>query len=91
MLASVYGGALRFLDASLRSDYIMMSSLVVTNDTLGAGPDLAETVKRIRGVEELTTMRQIDTLDANGIGMRLIGIDPLKYEQIAGLSFIEGR
>lgn len=90
MLASVYGGALRFLDASLRSDYIMMSSLVVTNDTLGAGPDLAETVKRIRGVEELTTMRQIDTVDANGIGTRLIGIDPLKYEQIAGLSFIEG-
>jgi len=90
MLASVYGGALGFLDSSLRSDYIMMPSLIVTNDTLGAGPDLAETVKRIRGVEELTTMRQIDTLNGDGIGIRLIGIDPLKYEQIAGLTFIEG-
>jgi len=90
MLASTYGGALRFLDASLRSDYIMMSSLVITNDTIGAGPDLAETVKRIRGVEDLTTMRQIDIFDSEGIGIRLIGIDPLKYEQIAGLSFIEG-
>ena len=90
MLASVYGGALRFLDASLRSDYIMISSLIVTNDTLGAGPDLAETVKRIRGVEELTTMRQIDIMDADGIGIRLIGIDPLKYALIAGLSFLEG-
>jgi putative ABC transport system permease protein len=90
MLASTYGGALGFLDASLRSDYIMMPSLVITNDTIGAGPDLAETVKRIRGVEELTTLRQIDTLDADGIGIRLIGIDPLKYGQIAGLSFIEG-
>ena len=78
MLASIYGGALRFLDSSLRSDYIMMSSLIVTNDTLGAGPELAETVKRIRGVEELTTMRQIDIMDANGIGIRLIGIDPLR-------------
>ena len=77
MLASTYGGTLRFLDASLRSDYIMMPSLVVTNDTIGAGPDLAETIKRLPGVEELTTMRQIDTLDADGIGLRLIGIDPL--------------
>jgi putative ABC transport system permease protein len=90
MLASTYGGALGFLDASLHSDYIMMPSLVVTNDTIGAGPDLAETVKRIRGVEELTTMRQIDTLDSDGIGLRLIGIDPLNYQRIAGLSFVEG-
>ncbi|MFC1878281.1 FtsX-like permease family protein [Chloroflexota bacterium] len=90
MLASTYGGTLRFLDASLRSDYIMMSSLVVTNDTVGAGPDLAETVKRIRGVEELTTMRQTDTLDADGIGIRLIGLDPLKYARIAGLYLVEG-
>lgn len=90
MLASVYGGALKFLDSSLRSDYIMMPGLVVTNDTLGAGPDLYETVKRIPGVEELTTMRQIDVLDANGIGVRLLGIDPLTYERIAGLTFLEG-
>jgi putative ABC transport system permease protein len=90
MLASTYGGALRFLDASLRSDYIMMPSLVVTNDTLGAGPDLAETVKRIRGVEALTTMRQVDTLDAEGIGIRLIGIDPINYARIAGLYLVEG-
>jgi putative ABC transport system permease protein len=90
MLASTYGGALRFLDASLRSDYIMMPSLVVTNDTVGAGPDLAETVKRIRGVEALTTMRQVDTLDAEGIGIRLIGIDPINYARIAGLYLVEG-
>ncbi len=90
MLASTYGGALHFLDSSLRSDYIMMPGLVITNDTIGAGPDLAENVKRIRGVEELTTMRQIDIMDADGIGIRLIGIDPLAYERIAGLSFIEG-
>jgi putative ABC transport system permease protein len=91
MLASIYGGALDFLDSSLHSDYIMMSGLIVTNDTLGAGPDLAETVKRIQGVDELTTMRQIDVLDADGIGIRLIGIDPPNYERIAGLSFVEGN
>jgi putative ABC transport system permease protein len=90
MLASTYGGALHFLDSSLRSDYIMMSSLVITNDTIGAGPDLAETVKRIQGVDELTTMRQIDVMDADGVGVRLIGIDPLNYARIAGLSFVEG-
>jgi putative ABC transport system permease protein len=90
MLASTYGGTLRFLDASLRSDYIMMPSLVVTNNTVGAGPELAETVRRIPGVEELTTMRQIDTLDVDGMGIRLIGIDPLKYVRIAGLFLVEG-
>jgi len=91
MLASIYGGALRFLDSSLRSDYIMMPGLIVTNDMLGASPDLYETVKRIPGVEEITTMRQIDVLDKNGIGIRLIGIDPVPYEQIAGLTFLEGN
>jgi len=90
MLASTYGGALRFLDASLRSDYIMMPSLVITNDTVGAGSDLAETVKRLQGVEALTTMRQLDTFNPDGIGIRLIGIDPLNYGRIAGLSFVEG-
>ena len=90
MMASIYGGALRYLDASLRSDYIMMPSLVITNDTVGAGPGLAEQVKRIQGVDDLTTMRQIDILDAEGIGIRLVGIDPLKYAQIGGLSFLEG-
>jgi putative ABC transport system permease protein len=90
MLASTYGGALHFLDSSLRSDYIMMSTLVITNDTIGAGPDLAETVKRVKGVKELTTMRQIDVMNADNVGFRLIGIDPLAYERIAGLSFVEG-
>jgi putative ABC transport system permease protein len=90
MLASTYGGALHFLDSSLRSDYIMMSTLVITNDTIGAGSDLSETVKRVRGVEDLTTMRQIDVLNADNVGFRLVGIDPLPYEHIAGLSFVEG-
>jgi len=90
MVASIYGGALRYLDSSLRSDYIMMSTLIITNDTVGAGPDLAERVKRIKGVEELTSMRQVDVLDEDGVGIRIIGIDPLNYKRIAGLSFVEG-
>ncbi|MBN2503493.1 MAG: ABC transporter permease [Anaerolineales bacterium] len=90
MLASTYGGALRFLDASMHSDYIMMSSLIVTNDTLGAGPELAQTVERIRGVKELTTMRQTDILNSDGVGIRVVGVDPLNYARIGGLSFVEG-
>lgn len=90
MLASTYGGALRFLEANFRSDYIMMTQLVVTNDTVGAGPELAETVKRIRGVKELTNLRQIDVTDENGLGIRLVGIDPPSFQRISGLSFLEG-
>ncbi len=90
MLASTYGGALRFLDSSFRADYLMMPSLVVTNDTMGAGPELAETVKRIRGVKELTTLRQIDVADESGVGFRIIGIDPAAYARISGLTFVEG-
>ncbi len=90
MLASTYGGALRFLDKSFRSDYIMMASLVATNDTLGAGPELADSVKRIPGVADLTTLRQIDIKDANGVGVRLVGIDPPAYERVSGLTFVEG-
>jgi putative ABC transport system permease protein len=91
MLASTYGGALRFLDDSLRSDYIMVAGgLIITNDTVGASPELAETIRRIPGVEELTTIRQIDVLNGDGVGIRLVGIDPPGYARIAGLSFLEG-
>lgn len=91
MLASTYGGATRYLDDSLRSDYLMMAGgLVVTNDTVGAGPELTETVRRIPGVADLTTMRQTDVLNADGDGIRLIGIDPPAYARIAGLTFLEG-
>ncbi|MGD8633092.1 MAG: ABC transporter permease [Anaerolineales bacterium] len=91
MLASIYGGALHYLDDSLRSDYIMIAgSLIVTNDTVGASPELAETVRRLPGVEELTTMRQIDLLNETGTGIRLVGIDPQPYKRIAGLTFLEG-
>jgi putative ABC transport system permease protein len=92
MLASTYGGALKFLDDSLKSDYIMVAGgLIVTNDTVGAKPELAETIRRIPGVEELTTIRQIDVLNEDGVGVRLIGIDPPGYSKIAGLSFLEGN
>lgn len=92
MLASTYGGALRFLDDSLRSDYIMVAGgLIVTNDTMGAKPELAETINRLPGVKELTTIRQIDVLNEDGAGIRLIGIDPPTYAEIAGLSFLEGN
>ncbi|MGW8144554.1 MAG: FtsX-like permease family protein [Anaerolineales bacterium] len=92
MLASTYGGALHFLDDSLRSDYILVAGgLIVTNDTVGAKPELAETIRRIPGVKELTTIRQIDVLNPDGAGIRLIGIDPPNYEKIAGLSFLEGN
>ena len=90
MLASVYGGALHFFDATFRTDYLMMSSLIVTNETMGAGPELLETVKRVPGVADATTMRQIDILDENDVGIRLVGFDPIAYEAISGLSFYEG-
>jgi putative ABC transport system permease protein len=91
MLASTYGGALRFLDDSLKSDYIMVAGgLIVTNDTVGAKPELAENIRRIPGVKELTSIRQIDVLNQDGAGIRLIGIDPPGYARIAGLSFLEG-
>jgi putative ABC transport system permease protein len=69
---------------------MMAGSLIVTNDTLGAGPELAEKVRRLPGVADLTTMRQIDILDEQGTGIRLIGIDPEPYDRIAGLTFLEG-
>ena len=90
MLASTYGGSLRFLEASFRSDYLLMSSLVVTNDNLGAGPGFADTVRRLPGVSELTTLRQKDIATEDGIGVRMLGIDSLEYARIGGLSFVEG-
>ncbi len=91
MLGSIYGGALNFLETSLRSDYIVMPGLIVTNDTLGAGPDLANSIQRMPGVADQTTLRQLDTTNEEGIGIRYLGIDPIPYSEIGGLSFLEGN
>jgi putative ABC transport system permease protein len=92
MLSSTYGGALIYLERSLRSDYILLpGALVVTNATIGAGPELADTVRNLPGVSEVATMRQIDIIDEAGNGIRLIGIDPQTYGRVGGLSWVEGN
>lgn len=91
MLSSTYGGALIYLEDSLKSDYILLpGALVVTNATVGAGPELAESVRRLPGVSDVATMRQIDLIDEEGQSTRLIGIDPASYARVGGLSWVEG-
>jgi putative ABC transport system permease protein len=90
MTTSITDGMLQYLDQSLQSDFLLLpESLFLGQGNVGAGPELAQAVRETGGVAGVTAMRHVDAL-VNGIGVRLVGIDPVTYPQLAGLVFLAG-
>jgi putative ABC transport system permease protein len=90
MMASLMSALWGYLDKSLGADYLLMpKSLVLGSGNVGAGPDLAETLRTIPGIAEVTSLRQ-STSRAGNLDLQVVGIDPNLYPQIAGLEFAQG-
>ncbi|MBN1146617.1 MAG: ABC transporter permease [Anaerolineales bacterium] len=88
---SLSGGFLDVLQKSLGSDYLVMPpSVGVWGSNVGAKPGLAEDLRRVPGVEAVSTFR-VATTSANGKALSLLGIDPLEYPKVASLNFQEGE
>lgn len=88
---SATSGLLSYLERSLRADYLLVpESLVLGGGNVGAGPDLAASIREIPGITEVTTLRRTETL-ANDAGIQVIGVDPETYPRLSGLLFTAGE
>ncbi|MCL6430501.1 MAG: ABC transporter permease [Anaerolineae bacterium] len=91
MTTSLESGLFRYIDQSLGADYLLMPhSMVLGGGNVGAGPELAEAVRSVPGIAEVTTVR----LAMGRIGdtdVQTIGIDPESYPRVAGLEFSAGE
>lgn len=84
-------GLTGYLEKSMRADYLLLpESLVLGGGNVGAGPQLAQAVKALPGVAEVTSLRRADT-EANGTGLQLVGVDPDTYPRLSGLVFLAGE
>jgi putative ABC transport system permease protein len=90
MMASLMAALWGYLDTSLGAEYLLMPrSLILGSGNVGAGPDLAQTLRESPGIAEVTSLRQ-STSRAGELDLQVIGIDPEVYPQIAGLEFAAG-
>lgn len=90
VISSIFNAFLSYLDKSLGADYLVMpSSLVLGGGNLGAGPELADVIAEVKGIDQVTTLR-LASSSVNNSSLQLIGIDPLTYPQVAGLEFSNG-
>jgi putative ABC transport system permease protein len=91
LIWSLSGGFLDVLRKSLGSDYLIIPpSVGVWGSNVGAKPRLAEDLRRVSGVEAVSTFR-VATTTANGKAVSLLGIDPFEYPKVASLNFQEGE
>lgn len=105
---SIDAGLSSYIDTSLgRADYLILpQSLVLGGGNVGAGPELADSLRTVPGVEAVTSIRLATTrLEVAGAGgklgalkgggttavdLQVLGLDPVGYPRLAGLSFSDG-
>ncbi len=76
---------------TLGSDYLFLPpSVAVWNSDLGASPEFAARLRKIEGVEAISTLRFASTA-VNGKPVSLLGIDPKTFPQVSGLDFQQGN
>jgi putative ABC transport system permease protein len=90
MMSSVVIGFERVMRKSLGSDYVLIPpSIAVWGTNVGAGPELAQKLRGIDGVEVVSGLRFAPTT-VNGSAVSLLAIDPATYPLVSGLNFSKG-
>lgn len=91
VISSVSIGFERVLRKSLGSDYLLVPpSVALWGTNVGASTDLTERLRRINGVDVVSSLRFAPT-QVNDVAVSLMGIDPETYPQVSGMSFIKGE
>ncbi len=91
MISSLYDGFMGYIDSSLRADLLVMpSSLVLSGGNVGAGPELAASLRAVPGVSGVTTLR-LGSAAVDGGMIQVIGVDPETYPRLSGLVFSSGN
>jgi putative ABC transport system permease protein len=90
MISSIEHAFIGYLDKSLGADYLLMPpSLLIGGNNIGAAPQLAQTIRELPGVANVTSLRLGNT-SVDGTATQLVGIDPSTYPAVAGLQFTSG-
>jgi putative ABC transport system permease protein len=72
---------------SLGSDYLFIPpSIALWNSDLGAKADLADRLRAVDGVGDVSTLRFASTA-VNGQSVSLMGIEPVSFQKVSGLRF----
>ena len=94
MTVSISSGFLGILKTSLGSDYIFVPPAVAVWDSnIGAGSDLAGEIRKIEGVEAVSTLRYARAVlrsGAEGSTVSVLGVDPVAFPRVSALSFTSG-
>ncbi len=80
----------RIMEKSLGSDYLLVPpTLAVWGSNTGASPNLADDLRKVEGVELVSTLR-FGAAQIGDIAVGVLGIDPQLYRQLDALSFTIG-
>ncbi len=94
MMVSVSRGFLDVLRTSLGSDYLFVPPAIgVWQNDVGATNALADSLRKIDGVDHLSTLRYASTMLAAGASQKpvsLLGVDPKEFPLVSTLSFTAG-
>lgn len=90
LLVSLMGGMDEWLDKTLGSDYLLMpQSLMLGGGNVAAGPQMAEEMAAVPGVEAITSLR-LSTTRIGEADVQVIGLNPQTYPQVASLIYSQG-
>ncbi len=90
MTAAVVTGYAEYAERATGTDYLILpQNLMFSSGTVGAGPELADAVRRTHGVGDVATLRYAPTV-VGDITVQVVGIDPIQYPEVASFRFSEG-
>ncbi|HSG15025.1 MAG TPA: FtsX-like permease family protein, partial [Anaerolineae bacterium] len=90
MVTSVTTGVVGNIDRSLGGDFLLMpQSQVLSGGNVGAGPELAESLRGTPGIVAVTTLRATNA-QANDVDVQVIGLDPDTYPVVAEMDITAG-
>jgi putative ABC transport system permease protein len=94
MMASVTNGFMSVLRTSLGSDYLFVPPAVgIWQNDVGATNSLADSLRRIDGVDHVSTLRYASTMLGAGATRNpasLLGVDPKEFPLVSSLAFSGG-
>lgn len=87
MISSLTGVLYELMEDGFGSDYIFVPpSVALWGSNVGAKPELAEQLKAVNGVEDVSTLRFASTT-SDGQAISILGIDPASFPAVSGLYF----
>ena len=91
VVTSLYAGFFNYINQSLGSDFVLIpNGLLLGGSHVGADQTLVDQIANTPGVGTVATMRLGQAQLTSGSQVQVVGIDPVKYPQVASFTFSQG-